>query len=68
MEELKKGMSENQWRKLLEELYRDKKYFDYVKSKLCGLLVKCTFGHKIMGVYEGTVRECHLFVRGTEYN
>ena len=39
MEELKKGMSENQWRKLLEELYRDKKYFDYVKSTLCGLLL-----------------------------
>ena len=33
LEELKKSMSENQWKKLLEELYRDKKYFDYVKSK-----------------------------------
>ena len=46
MEELKKGMSENQWRKLLEELYRDKKYFDYVKSKWCDI-----FFDKLIPIY-----------------
>ena len=34
LEELKRRLPENKWRQLLEELYRDKKYFDYVKSKL----------------------------------
>lgn len=29
----KMRMSENRWRLLLEELYTDKKYFDYMKSK-----------------------------------
>ena len=29
---LKSQLPENRWRKLLEELYRDKKYFDYVKG------------------------------------
>ena len=33
IESLKKRLPENKWRKLLEELYTDKKYFDYVKSK-----------------------------------
>ncbi|XP_060083849.1 uncharacterized protein LOC132563103 [Ylistrum balloti] len=28
----KRNMSENRWRKLLEELYTDKKYFDYVNK------------------------------------
>lgn len=28
----RKNMSESKWRKLLEELYTDKKYFDYVSS------------------------------------
>lgn len=33
IETLKKRLPENRWKKLLEELYRDKKYFDYIKSK-----------------------------------
>jgi len=33
LETLKRRIPENRWKKLLEELYRDKKYFDYVKSK-----------------------------------
>jgi len=32
LETLKKQLPENRWKKLLEELYRDKKYFDYVKK------------------------------------
>lgn len=32
LETLKRRLPENRWKRLLEELYRDKKYFDYVKS------------------------------------
>ncbi|XP_021338969.1 uncharacterized protein LOC110440309 isoform X2 [Mizuhopecten yessoensis] len=32
----KRNMSENRWRKLLEELYTDKKYFDYVNKSSRG--------------------------------
>jgi len=33
MATLKRQLPENRWKHLLEELYADKKYFDYVKSK-----------------------------------
>lgn len=32
LETLKKRLPENRWKKLLEELYKDKKYFDYVQE------------------------------------
>lgn len=38
LETLKRQLPENRWRKLLEELYRDKKYFDYVKSTYFSIL------------------------------
>ncbi|KAL4230764.1 hypothetical protein ACF0H5_011139 [Mactra antiquata] len=33
LDTLKKRLPENRWKKLLEELYKDKKYFDYVKRR-----------------------------------
>ena len=46
IESLKKRLPENRWKKLLEELYRDKKYFDYVKSKYNAIYIakKSKFG------------------------
>lgn len=34
--------SENKWRNLLEELYTDKRYFDYMTSKFKSIVIYCS--------------------------